>query len=60
MTPSSCRQPGFQRGKGPGCVWANVFFVRSESWAGQRRLPEAHPDNEPLPTQATLGPDLPR
>lgn len=37
MTPSSCRQPGFQRGKGPGCVWANVFFVRSESRAGQRR-----------------------
>lgn len=35
-------------------------FCGQKAGLGKGAVPEAHPDNEPLPTQATLGPDLPR
>lgn len=35
-------------------------FCGQKAGLGKGAVPEAHPHNEPLPTQATLGPDLPR
>lgn len=61
MTPFKLSAARLSTWQGGRAASGQMFsFCGQKAGLGKGAVPEAHPHNEPLPTQATLGPDLPR
>lgn len=61
MTPFKLSATRLSTWQGGWAVSGQMFsFCGQKAGLGKGAMPQAHPDNKPLPTQATLRPDLPR
>ncbi|KAM9639886.1 uncharacterized protein ACIBXB_014040 [Morphnus guianensis] len=61
MTPFKLSAARLSTWQGGRAASGQMFsFCGQKAGLGKGAVPEAHPHNETLPTQATLGPDLPR